>query len=410
MNAVIRLQERIVAVIARYPWIGWAAWLVFCIASLLRTHPRRFGSTFQAYLTAAQHYWAGQPIYVLSNQADPLSWPPYIYWPISLLILGPLPMLDPTVAAAIAMAVSAALLTWASFVFLKAFLPDQSRIEIIRLTGVLLMINIPAAWYNFKGVQAQIGMTAFMMLTSAAIAHRRWLKASLWLILSAVAKPLSLVMLLLCAATQPRMRIALAAGLVVALLLPYAFVDAAYLTGEYKTYYDKLRLVTASAPGQWLYQADFSTMLDTIGIVFPSPVATGIRLAAALGTLGLVWRVARMQNPVVFAMAVILFSGCYITLFGPRNEFLSFLVLTPPLSALALVLIVRDAKDQRAWLLIVVVLAIGFYWNLEIDRVLKPFLTLIVLGWLVWLTLVPERWVELLRAPSPAPEKEMAGH
>ena len=409
MNDVMRFQERIVAVIARYPWTGWAAWLVFCVVSLLRTHPRRFGATFQAYLDAAQHYWAGQPIYVLSNQPDPLGLPPYIYWPISLLILGPLPMLDPTVAAAIAMAVSAALLTWASYVFLEAFLPEQPRIEIVKLTGILLMINIPAAWYNFKGVQAQIGMTAFMMLTSAAIVRQRWLKASLWLLLSAVTKPLSMVMLLLCAATQPRMRIALAAGLVVALLLPYAFVDAGYLTGEYKTYYDKLRLVTGSAPGIWLYQADFSTMLDTIGIVLPSPVATAIRAAGAFATLALVWRVARMQNPVVFGMAVILFSGCYITLFGPRNEFLSFLVLTPPLSALALALLVRDPKDQRSWLLIVVVLAIGVHWNLAIDRALKPFVTLCVLGWMTWLTMKPERWVELLRAPMPVAEKEMAG-
>lgn len=410
MDTIRRLEERILEIMARMPWIGWTAWLVFCAVSLLRTHPRRFGATFQAYLTAAHNYWTEQPIYVLANNADPQSLPPYIYWPISLLILGPLPMLDATVAAAIAMAVSAALLTWASFVFLKVFLPDQTRIEIIKLTGVLLMINIPAAWYNFKGVQAQIGMTAFMMLASAAIARSCWIKASLWLILGAVTKPLSLVMLLLCTATQPRMRIALAAGLVMALVLPYAFVDAAYLSGEYKSYFAKLSLVAASPPGVWLYQADFSTMMDTIGIVFPSSIATGIRLAAAVGTLGLVWRIARMQNPVVFAVAAILFSGCYITLFGPRNEFLSFLVLTPPLTALALVLLVRDPKDQRSWLLIVVVLIIGFHWSLAIDRALKPFLTSIVFGWMIWLTLVPERWVELLRAPAPVPEKEMAGH
>ena len=184
LESLLRFQQRVLALFERFPWIGWAAWLIFCINSLLRMNPRRFGSTFQAYLIAAEHFWAGQPIYALSNPAD--LWPPYIYWPVSLLVLGPLPMLDPTVAAAIAMAVSAALLTWASFVFLTVFLPDRTRTEIVKLTGVLLMINIPAAWYNFKYVQAQIGMTAFMMLTSVAIARSHWLKAAFWLFLSVV--------------------------------------------------------------------------------------------------------------------------------------------------------------------------------------------------------------------------------
>ena len=97
-------------------------------------------------------------------------------------------------------------------------------------------------------------------------------------------------------------------------------------------------------------------------------------------------------------MAVTLFAGCYITLFGPRNEFLSFLVLTPPLTALALVLLTRDARDQRAWLLIAAALVIGFHGALEVDRVLKPFLTFIVLGWLIWLTLEPQRWVDVAAA------------
>ena len=96
-----------------------------------------------------------------------------------------------------------------------------------------------------------------------------------------------------------------------------------------------------------------------------------------------------------------------LLLFGPRNEFLSFLVLTPPLTALALVLVTRDARDQRGWLLIAAVLVIGFHGALEVDRALKPLLTFIVLGWMIWLTWVPERWVELMRPV--AAEKEIAG-
>jgi hypothetical protein len=385
------MQDRAVDLFARYPWIGWAAWLIFCIASLLRTHPRRFGSTFQAYLTAAHNFWNGRPVYDLSNLGE------YLYWPVSLLVLGPLPELPPVVAAAIAMAVSAAVLTVACVVFVRAFLPERTPAETLKIAGVVLLINIPAAWYNFKYVQAQIGMTAFMMLAAAAIVHRKWALAALWLFLSVVTKPLSLVMLLLCGATQPKMRIGLGLALIAALLLPFAVADVHYVAGEYRVWFVKLQQLASVEPGQWLYQADFATMLDTVGIDLPHVVQIGIRLAAALGTLYLVWRVARLQNPAAFAMAVTLFAGCYITLFGPRNEFLSFLVLTPPLAALALVLLTRDGRDQRAWLLIAAALAIGFHGALEVDRVLKPFLTFIILGWLIWLTLEPRRWIELLR-------------
>lgn len=399
-DGILRAQERTVEAFVRFPWIGWTAWLVFCVASLLRDNPRRFGSTFQAYLDAANHFWHGQQIYVFSNLGE------YLYWPVSLLVLGPLPNFEPVVAAAIAMAVSAVVLTVASVVFVGTFMPARSRTDVLNTAGVLLMINIPAAWYNFKYVQAQIGMTAFMMLAAAAIARRGWLMASFWLFLSVITKPLSLVMLLLCGATQPRMRIWLVVALLAALLLPFAFADVHYVAGEYKAWIEKLRQLTAVTPGQWPYQADFATLLDTAGIDLPRALQTGVRLAAALGTLALVWRLARLKNPLVFAMAVTLFSGCYITLFGPRNEFLSFLVLTPPLTALALVLIDRDPHDQRGWALIAAALIIGFHGALAVDRALKPLLTFVFLGWLIWLTIEPARWVELLKPESDAAKAE----
>jgi hypothetical protein len=294
------------------------------------------------------------------------------------------------------------ILSLASIVLMRALLPNRPRVEVVNLAGILLMINIPAAWFNFKYVQAQIGMTAFMMLAAAAIIRRHWLLSCFWLFLSVITKPLSLVMLLLCGATQPRMRLGLAAALIAALLLPFAFADMHYVAGEYRNWLVKLQQLTSVEPGEWLYQADFATLLDTVGISLPHTAQTVIRLAAALGILALVWRAAQLQNRVVFGLAVTLFAACYITLFGPRNEFLSFLVLTPPLTALALLLLTRDPRDQRAWLLIVAVLVIGFHGALEVDRALKPLLTFIILGWMIWLTLEPGRWIELLRPELPA--------
>lgn len=395
---LLRLEDRVSEIFLRYPWIGWGVWIVFCINSLVRTDPKRFGSTFQAYLDAAHAFWSGQTIYDMSTLGE------YLYWPVSLLVLGPLPMLQPVVAAAIAMAISAALLSVAAYFFMKLLLPEQSGRDVLNLAGVLLMINIPVAWFNLKYVQAQVGMTAFMMLAAVAIARRRWALGALWLFLSIITKPLSLVMLLLCGATQQKMRLWLALALVAALALPFAFAHPAYVAEQYRIWIVKLQQLTSVEPGQWLYQADFATMLDSFGLALPHTVQTAIRLAAALGFLALVWRIARYGNIVVFAVTVMLYAACYINLFGPRNEFLSYMVFTPALTGVALMLLRRNARDHRAWLFIIAALAIDFHGALAVDRVLKPVLAFIVLGWMIWLTIDMRRWVDLL-GPAAAQSK-----
>jgi len=397
-ESLLRIEDRIAATFLRYPWIGWGLWIAFLIATLLRTHPRRFGSTFQAYLNAANGFWSGGQVYDMSTLGE------YLYWPVSLLVLGPLPMFSPVVAAAIAAAVSAALLTWAAYAMMRLLLPEQSRADVLNLTGILLVLNIPNAWFNLKYVQAQVGMTAFMMLAAVAIAKRKWVVASLCLFFSVIIKPLSLVMLLLCGATQPKMRVWLALALVAALALPFAFGHPAYVAEQYRPLDHQAAATDHGGTGGSGSIKPTSPPCST-----PSAsccltgVQTAIRLTAALGFLALVWRIARYGNIVVFAVAVTLYAACYINLFGPRNEFLSFLVLTPTLAGLALMLLKRNTHDQRAWALIVAVLVIAFHGALEVDRVVKPFLTFIVLGWMIYMTIDMRRWVDLL-GPTAANE------
>ena len=102
-----------------------------------------------------------------------------------------------------------------------------------------------------------------------------------------------------------------------------------------------------------------------------------------------------------FAFAVLILSGCYITLFGPRNEFLSFIVVTPSIALLAALLLNRDAADYRGWLLIAAALVLGFAWTLAIDAVLKPAIVTAIYIWLAWLMAVPARWRALVEGDEP---------
>lgn len=395
MAGIRQIRDAGFALFQRMPWLGWAAWAILCVVALARTHPRRFGATFEVYIDFARKFFSGDAIY------DPARIDAYLYWPVSLVILKPFLSIDLVLAAMIALALSAALMSYASFKLMEGLLPNETRKAVFALAGVLLLINIPAAWFNFKQVQAQIGMTAGMMLGAAAMMRARPVAGSLWLILSAIIKPLSIVMILLSGALKGRMRLVLLTGLAFGFLVPFAFVDSAYLVSQYRGWITKLMHMSDVRPTDWPYQADFATMLDTIGVVVAGPVATAIRVLAALGTLWLAFRATKSGSEIAGALGILILSGCYITLFGPRNEFLSFLVLTPALTGLALVLIVRDNADRRAWLLIAAVLVLGFWWSLSVDRFIKPAIVTAIYGWFIYLMASPARW-RALADPEPS--------
>jgi hypothetical protein len=398
---VQRLALGLIELFRRFPLTGWGAWIAFCVIALARTHPRRFGATFEAYLTAAQRLTAHGEVYDPANPGE------FIYLPVALLVLVPFTGLDPVWAAVITLTLYAVVFTGAFVTLMQRLLPEGTpEMSALHLAGIALLINIPAAWFNFKGVQSQIVMTGAMMAAAAAMMRAQWLWASFWLFVAIVLKPLAMVMMLLCGALCPRMRIPLIVALIVAFALPFAFFDTAYLIEQHRDYGAKLWAIATMAPTKWPYQADFSTMLRALGIVLPGAVSVAIRALAALAILALAWRVQQdcKQNDGgrrAFALAVLLLSGCYITLFGPRNEFLSFLVLTPAVTALALVMLARDRLDIRPWLLVAAVLVLGMRWDLEIDSWLKPAIDLVILVWLARMMLTPRRWGDLIEAPMP---------
>jgi len=152
----------------RYCCIGWTAWAIFVLIALARTHPRRFGSTFSAYLDAAQRSWTGQQVY------DPTTLGDFLYFPLTLLIYTPLTLLDRVPAAAIALALGAVFFTWACATLTLSLLSaDWRSRDAIAVAGVVLLINIPAAWFNFKGVQAQVPMTALGRRRALAVPRHR---------------------------------------------------------------------------------------------------------------------------------------------------------------------------------------------------------------------------------------------
>jgi hypothetical protein len=398
--AVKRLTQAVSDLIVRFPCAGWVGWLVVLAIVLARVTPRRFASTFTYYLEASERLLAHGQVY------DPHELGAFLYLPVSLLIYAPFVSLDRGVAAAFWTVVFAVVFTGGCYALVKALLPHGAGdLKPSWLAGIVLLINVPAIWFNIKGVQSQIIMTGGMLIAAVAVMRAQWLWATFWLFIAIVFKPLALVMAMLCAAVSPRMRLPLAIAVVVAVALPFAFFDTSYMAETYRDLGVKLWL-TATAPAQeWPYRADLSTLLQAFGIVLPGLLSVTIRLVAALATFYLVWRVRGTGALRSLGFALVILSACYINLFSPRNEFLSFLALTPSLSAFALCLLARDQGDWRGWALIVAALVLGMWWSLAFDAVVKPAIVVVIYGWLAWLMIEPQRWCELIEsdASQPAP-------
>ena len=94
-NALARARLALVAPFRTRPWIAWVAWYVFVAIAIARIHPRRFNSTFMAYLDAADRLLAGEHVY------NPLLLGDFLYFPISLLLHAPLTRIDPVAACTV---------------------------------------------------------------------------------------------------------------------------------------------------------------------------------------------------------------------------------------------------------------------------------------------------------------------
>src|SRR5882724_8252965 len=131
---LVRARVALIAPFRTLPWIGWVAWYVFVAVAITRIHPRRFSSTFMAYLDAAERLSAHEHVY------NPLLLGDFLYFPISLLIQIPLIRIDPVAAAAIALTISAGFFTWACATLVSKLLADQDRnLDAFALAGVVLL-------------------------------------------------------------------------------------------------------------------------------------------------------------------------------------------------------------------------------------------------------------------------------
>jgi Glycosyltransferase family 87 len=375
--------------LAALAWVTWAAWFIgaaLTLSSAVRRLAAESEFAIYEYLDFIGNFWAKSPLYV------PESLHGFHYLPIMLIIGSPLSWLNIQLAGAIFGLLSVVFFSVSIFRLAQQITPTRS----FAAAGGILVISLMAALIALRLLQMQMPMTAAMICATAAGMREDWRAFVLWLLLAVALKPLAIVMVLLSIATIPKTRVPLIVGVAALLLLPFAFQSWSYLANEHVNYVRQLLHITDADPGVWGNQADISTLLKTLGLELGSHTRLAIRLAAALGTLLLAWRIAMERNARATSFALLLLSTCYIALFNPRQEGMSFLVVVPGLAALSLWFLVRNPADWRGWLWVALSVMVGIKWGAhQASWVLPATMVTIWIG-LLALSLNPRRWSDLL--------------
>jgi hypothetical protein len=354
------------------------------------------------YTYYIQQFWAGQPIYV------PHDLHGFHYLPATLILVTPLTWLGLPATGATVGLLSVAAMT-ASVCYLCRVL-FGSRALII--AGVILGLSAMPATTSLQLVQFQIFMTASVIAASAAAARGRYWEMSLWLILGIAIKPLGTVLALLAACLFPRCRLPLIVAVIVLVLLPYAFQDAGYVTGEYANYVGQLWHISEAPPMEWANQADFPVFWEHFGVDLGAGTRMVIRLGAVLATLIAAIRLASWRSAKATGFGLLILSVTFIALFNPKQEQYSFIVVAPALAALTMLLLLRNAFDWLGWLWLAFTICIGLRLATG-QRWILPGLMLVIWLCLLWLISNRSRWLALFqtmpgRSEAP-PDIEIAG-
>lgn len=373
-------------------WSSWGIWLVAVAASLVfAINWVASGKTDVAlceYLAFIGNFWAGKPIYVLNGLQG------FHYLPIMLVIGTPLGWVSTPIAGAIFGLLSIGFLAWSVYRLADMVAPAHP----VAAAGSILAASVVASHQSVVLFQMQMPMTAAMICAAVAGMKGRWRAMGWWLVFAIALKPLAIVMALLAAAVVPQTRLPLAIGLAALLLIPFGFQNASYVAAQYGGYLENLSAITNAPAGQWYAQTEISTLFKSVGIELSSSVRLAIRLGAAIGALVLAWRIAAIGVARATAFALLILATCYIGLFNPRQENVSFIVVAPGVAALAMLYLGRTIADMRGWLWLALAILVEVNWRngTRAGAWLYP-------GWmvLIWIGLLrlminPRRWCDLL--------------
>lgn len=292
-------------------------WVLFAliVGILVAARPDKRTVTPE-YRQASEKWWAGRESPYDMSQVG------YLYLPQEAILYTPYQLLPKRLGEP--------LWRWTGLALLAAGLwrvaglmggADRNRMFLAATALV-----IPAALSSARNGQVNLPLAGLMLLAVADLAGARWNIATIWLLLAVMLKPIALAPALLAAACYAPLRMRLITGFLLCLAAAWIHPDPAYVTGEYRHFWEKFLLAGQPASNTF---SDFFGMLWRWGF-HPAPaVITLLRAVAALVALFFSVRLMRAfrGEALLQAFGVMLLAAIYLMLFNPRTEENSYVML-----------------------------------------------------------------------------------
>lgn len=252
---------------------------------------------------------------------------------------------------------AAALLATGIWRFIKQLFPNHAPRLFFWATFFMLPLSIAA----LRNGQSNALLGGLMLHAAASIAAKKWGSAAGFIILSVVAKPVAVVLLLLAPVFYKKLRLPTLAALAVLAVFPFLFAKPDYVVSQYRAFWGNLQ--ECSAVTEYDY-ADITGILWAFHIQLPPIVSQIVRISAGALTLALwLWGAYRLREPLRALWLLALATG-YLMLFNPMNESNSYVIIAPVFAIWALVFLVRPKPALAGWIIVAMVLSMGLLPNL----------------------------------------------
>jgi len=279
------------------------------------------------YRFAATHWWDSTSMYPGGTHG-------FLYAPPFAVLFSPLNFLRPEVLGEILWrAFGFGLFGWGLWKLAKI----NSSIGRLGTTAPtflsLVLLAVPASLASLNNGQTNLPLSACLVLTALAIRDQKWRLAALLLSLSLVLKPIALAPWLLAFAVIPAMRRPLLLGIPGLVLLGFLHPNPSYAWGQWVEFFVKL---SHSYTPENLRVSDIFGAIGKAGVQIPPILEKGIRASACLGALIWVWRSYRCQGLTAASWALWVSTALVFTVFNPRAETNSYVLISPVLAFAAI--------------------------------------------------------------------------
>jgi hypothetical protein len=311
----------------------WAVLLgVTCIRPLFKPAS---STVFPIYAFAGSDFAHGEPLYAHGHPGTDI----YRYSPLVAAFFEPFALLPLGVAGAVWRVLGATLFLTGLAAWAKRVCPSVPP-------PMLFLAALPLSIGSLSNGQANVHVLGLMMWGTLLATRGRWSWAAVLIAVATLFKGYPIALGLLLALAAPiRFGLPLGAALAAGCAIPYLFQDSAYITSQYRQWFEAVASDDRSAYPLHLGYQDAQMFLRVLG--FPMGLASSrwIQLGTGAAAAGITLSQLRKGVPREEACLNALSLGlCWMTTFGPGIEASTFILLAPVMAREML-----DGSNRPRW-------------------------------------------------------------